>query len=572
MVTQRRRKLYGALVLWMTLISFVMAGAPPLPVHSNRAADLIRAVGRHFLRNGSHFEVHGMNYYPKDFAWEQFWTSYSTSPTATNQIDFELDQAKALGINTVRIFVPHHGFKDSTATENLRNLVHFVDRLRSRDMVAIITLFDFYVKDNANAYDTSDYADSKEHIRAVINALGPANPAVMAWDIKNEIDRDYARPHVDVRAWATEMINYTRELDPNHLITIGFYGAARGPSCTNPAAADALRYDPAKAAEFAASVDFVSMHYFLPEQCFEHDLKALRSLIANKPILLEEFGLATTSSDQPDRQPEYEQAAYYNALLSLSEASDIAGYLFWTLNDFSQIPKEIPVAEKCMGIVRNSRGTDCAERNPQDYSEKPAAEVVRRHYETHVSYLDLFDGWVDSKTDLPPPGWSDNGSEGGAILRGYNSDNPLWSHTRGNVAFAKYMPPGTTSMPGMAGSPELVDIDVDLYPFLTGEISSYTVRDHRFGSNASLHVGVEEAGHYSDLLTIRHDNEMPYTFILDLRKPPLNWRGMHTFRLVLRLVPEASNNGYSATYELDQIGLRSTNLRISHLPLVVKGQ
>jgi hypothetical protein len=154
------------------------------------------------------------------------------------------------------------------------------------------------------------------------------------------------------------------------------------------------------------------MHYFLPERCYEDDLQALQLQVGNKPVVLEEFGLHTMASGV-DPHTEREQAAYYNALLSLSEAYNIAGYLFWTLNDFSHIYSGTEETHHCQGILRNIKVSTCQVTTMIDYSEKPAANTVRRHYGTRVAYLDLFDSWVATFTDKPPAGWSDNWDVGG---------------------------------------------------------------------------------------------------------------------------------------------------------------
>jgi uncharacterized repeat protein (TIGR01451 family) len=174
---------------------------------------IITAMGRYLERDGAPFEIRGMNYYPKDYAWDRFWISYTAAIT---QINTELDLARALGVNTVRLFVQYDLFDGSRQTY-LDHLEDFVDRLQARDMAAVVTLFDLY-----SSPPYTDYLASKRHISTVISTLGPANPTVMAWDVKNEPDRDYARYGEDnVKDWLKEMISYTRELDPNHLVTMG---------------------------------------------------------------------------------------------------------------------------------------------------------------------------------------------------------------------------------------------------------------------------------------------------------------------------------------------------------------
>jgi len=517
------------------------------PAGSLSSTCIITAVGRHLERDGVPFEVRGVNYYLKDFAWDRFWISYTEVIT---QINTELDLARMLEVNTVRIFVRYDLFDGSDQT-HLDHLKDFVERLQKRGMVAIVTLFDLYT--------TPPYSDdlaSKQHISAVVNTLGITNPTVLAWDIKNEPDRDYAEyGEGKVTDWLRGMISYTRGLDPNHLITIGFYGAVTGTLCYDPAITNTLVYSPAIAAEFASDVDFVSMHYFLSERCFESDLQALQSLIGDKPIILEEFGLHTCLACD-DSHTETEQAAYYNALLSLSEANDVAGYLFWTLTDFSYILPDSQESHHCQGILRNSNVTVCQVTSPTDYTEKPAADTVRRHYQDGVVYLDLFDSWVVSDTAEPPPGWTDNWSDGGALLRGFNPSKPLWSHNQGKVAFSKFVT-NSTSITGLAASPVLTNVNVNRYPILAGQVYSYSIRDPDNGSDANLYVGVQEGTQITRLLTITPESPIPTSFRIDLRQPPTNWSGTHTFTITLELVPTGVDNGHSAAYEFDWVALES---------------
>jgi PKD repeat protein len=293
------------------------------------------------------------------------------------------------------------------------------------------------------------------------------------------------------------------------------------------------------------------MHYFLPERCFESDLSALQAQVGEKPILLEEFGLHTQSSAPGSPHTETEQAAYYNAFLSPGEAYNIAGYSFWTLNDFSYVRPDMPDSEKCMGVLRNSLVSTCQVTTTQDYTEKPAAETIRRHYAEHVAYLDLFDSWVDPNTDLPPAGWSDNWQEGGVLMRGYKPSNRLWSHDLGRVALSKFVT-GSTSITGTALSPALVNVNVDRYSILAGQVFSYSIRDS--GRDSILYVGVKEGSQITPLLTIMPTTTLPYTFAVDLHQSPLNWSGNRTFSIVLQLIPQ-TGDGYSASYELDWIGL-----------------
>lgn len=556
-----------ALILGVGAVCVVIAGLRNARAAATALPGLITAQGRYLVRDGARFEVKGVNYYPKDYAWDRFWTSYK-SDTTTAQINTELNLARALGINAIRIFLPYDHFSGTLqSAPHLSNLKDFVNnQLGQRGMVAIVTLFDFYT--GPTVYSTTDYFSNTRHISAVVNTLGITNQNILAWDIKNELDRDY---DVDVgesrvKAWAGEMISYTKSLDPNHLITLGFYGGVTATLCTGDV--NRLVYSPAIAAEFAPQLHFISVHYFVSERCFESDIQTLRVLVGEKPIILEEFGLHTWATSPTDPKTEKQQAAFYNAVLSLSEAYDLSGYSFWTLTDFSYILAGDPQQNQCQGILRNRLVNICEMTTTVDYSEKLASETIRRHYHARPLYIDLGDSWVDASTHAPPPGWTDDFIAGGVLMRGYNISEPLWSHDYGKVALSKWVE-GGVSITGTAKSPLLSNANVNQYPFLTGEVYSYSIRyPPPIGSDATLYVGVQEGSQITRLLTVTHSISLPYAFTADLRKPPTSWSGTHSFRIVLELVPDLGGNGYSATYELDWISIQAPHTL--YLPLIRK--
>lgn len=524
---------------------------------------LISVDGRSLTRNNRPFTIHGVNYYAQGAGWDDFWLRYGET-AVSDQINQELNKAAGLGINTVRLFTPYRLFSGTVATPYPGYLADFITRLEQREMVAIVTLFDLYPRDAANPYTTANYTADKLHIDTVINTLGNDNPTILAWDLKNEMDRDYGFGKENVTAWANEMISYVRTIDPNHLLTIGFYGVTTGSLCYDTAITNADVFAANIVSEWATAVDFVSMHYYLSERCFPGDLQSLQTAIGNKPLVLEEFGLHT-KADAPSPHTEVEQAAYYNALLALSEANKLAGTIFRTLNDFTQVPASFAPTEQCLGVLRNSSVTICEAAVPENYSEKPAAAVVRRHFQFGTAYIDLFNGLVDQNSDAPPASWSDNWQQGGGLLRGYHPGQLLWSHSAGHVAFSKFVS-NTTSITGLATSPVLSNINVTRTPFLNGRIRSYTIRDPIYGQDSSLHIGVQADGHITRLLTITPGASLPRTFNIDLRRPPLNWSGEQTLQIVLELVPDISN-GYSATYEFDWIAIEGHRL---YLPLLIK--
>ncbi|MEM7111371.1 MAG: cellulase family glycosylhydrolase [Chloroflexota bacterium] len=555
-------------IKWLVLPTLVLLLVAN--VHGETAAPqagMITAVSTHFERDGQRFTIKGTNYYPKDYPWESFWPNFDT---ALPQMEAELALAKTFDINTVRIFIHYDYFDGDPANAgHVAHLQELVELIAAHDMVVIVTLFDLYPSYSPAAYNASDYAASKVHIDTVVNALGINNPHILGYDIKNEIDSDYdaSAGEAAVKAWLSEMLAYMSTAAPNHLLTVGFLGGATGNRCDGQANNISI-YDPTIAAAFASEVDFVSVHYPFYEGCFYGDMGTLQTAVGNKPVVLEEFGIHTVANP-PDpcfvpsctfAYSERDQAALYSTLLSMGEAHGLAGFLFWTLNDFDEVLPGANEKEHCFGILRNNNvGTKCYVPNPTDYTEKDSAALIRRHYRPQVHYLDEFVGWIASLTPQPPGGWSDNFSSPnpGATMRPYHATDTFWSNTEGAAAITKF---GGTNDIGEALSPVLNDFDVDLAPILTGRIIDYAIRDTMFGKDGNLHIGVKEGGTTTRLLTITPATMLPLTFHLDLRDAPLNWSGTKDFQISLELTSTDGTHAYSAAYELSWIGLVSGNL------------
>lgn len=136
------------------------------------------------------------------------------------------------------------------------------------------------------------------------------DPTILAWDIKNEPDRDYGYNSAAlVDAWLRFVARHVRWHDPNHLITIGW---------PTPEAASAVPTE---------TVDFITFHYFDQPEEYMLWVTALQKAVGDKPILLEEFTFSTWNSPFFPGHTEAEQAHYYAALLRQHRALDSLGDL-----------------------------------------------------------------------------------------------------------------------------------------------------------------------------------------------------------------------------------------------------
>jgi len=169
-------------------------------------------------------------------------------------------------------------------------------------------------------------------------------PAILAWDLRNEPDLDYGadgRPAVTsseaVTKWLTHVAEIVRQNDQRHLVTIGWWG------------------DATTALEI---VDFLSFHHWTDATQLALRIKTLQTT-SNKPIVLEEVGYAAWDQDS-----EAQQARSLQEALGAVENSDLAGWLIWTAFDFVSPSGQASSPEYFFGLWRT------------DLTAKPALSIL----------------------------------------------------------------------------------------------------------------------------------------------------------------------------------------------------
>lgn len=321
--------------------SWIDPAAPP-PAPRPKPPQMAVIHERQLWVNGAPFSVAGINYYPQASPWTKFWPQYDPAQTAT-----DLALVRALGFNTVRIFLSYADFGGPQVAPLMRTrLSDFLQQARRANLKVIVTLFDHHTD-----HHPATWAADARHLATLLPYF-VNDPTILAWDIKNEPDRDYGyNTQAVVDSWLRFVARHVRWHDPNHLITIGW---------SNPEAAGAL----------SETVDFVTYHYFDEPEAYTPRVRALQQAVGDKPILLEEFTFSTWNSPFFPGHTDAEQAHYYAALLRQHQALDSLGYLTWTLYDFDEVPLaefRYPWqrgAQAHMGVIRRN-GT-----------AKPAAALV----------------------------------------------------------------------------------------------------------------------------------------------------------------------------------------------------
>lgn len=313
----------------------------------------IKANGTKLFLDGKPFEIAGINYYPQATPWTAFLPEYNP-----RQTEHDLDRIAELNLNTIRIFISYEDVGgDEVSDTAIAKIRHFLDEADARELKVIATLFDHHTDHHLKHWAADD-----RHIEQIVPHFAN-HKAILAWDIKNEPDRDYDYNSKElVDGWLEHIAVKVRSHDPNHMLTIGW---------STPEAAAAL----------TDIVDLVSYHYFEASEEYGERLARLREASAGKPLVLQEFVMSTWNSVWPHGHTEAEQVYYYAELLRQHAEQDTVGYMVWTLYDFDQVP----LAEFSTPWQRATQAKMGLYR--RDGTQKPAALIVQPGADLEVEPL-----------------------------------------------------------------------------------------------------------------------------------------------------------------------------------------
>ena len=264
------------------------------------------------LKDNKPFIIKGINYYPKNSAWDMYGDLFNLDTIAA---DFDIiTKAK---LNTIRIFVPYEDFgKAEVKTEKLVKLKQVLTLAKTKQLAVIVTLFDFY-----GDYSVNNWTLTQRHAETVVTSCKDFNN-IISWDIKNEPDLDFeSRGIQNVKPWLSEMIDVVKKSAPNHLVTIGY---------SNIKASEILKDE----------VDVVSYHYYEHISLFNNKLNALEKA-TKKPLVMQEFGMSSnrgfwswTGNSKED------QAEYHKKMQAIFKEKQLA-FVSWTLYDFPKVPNVV---------------------------------------------------------------------------------------------------------------------------------------------------------------------------------------------------------------------------------------
>jgi mannan endo-1,4-beta-mannosidase len=359
--------------------------------------------------NGTHFEVDGKPYY---FLGANFWAGMNLGSLAASgnreRLLRELDRMQQLGITNLRVvaltegpdsepyrIAPSNNDKGNLKEEYLVGLDFLLSEMGKRNMYAVMCMtnfwpwsggmaqylrwnnvldsihypmdktkaqdWDFYQKETAKFY--SSQASMDMYQKALDQVIQRKNtvtgqpytedPTIMAWELCNE-----PRGVNNVKnylAWIQKTAAHIKQLDKNHLVTVGSEGNTGSPDLSGVPFADTHAdknidytcahiwiqnwnwYDPTKHDSTYASAKKKALDYLA--------WHVRESKKLGKPFVLEEFGIMKDKGCFDPKASNVNRDAYYATLFEqvyqyAKDSAAAAGVAFWAWGGEGR-PREI---------------------------------------------------------------------------------------------------------------------------------------------------------------------------------------------------------------------------------------
>lgn len=284
----------------------------------------------------------GLNYYPASASWRDFWVKFPI-----DEIKFDIENAKQLNVNSLRIFLTHDYFDNiETRVDAIEKLQRFLDLCQENDIQVLLTLFDLRPD-----YSLSNWGTDIAHIDYVLGKVA-VHKAVLGVDLKNQPDLDFENWGEGlVEAWLTVMARHIQSAYSNLVVTTGWSKAEN-------------------AAHLSDVFDIVTYHEYENPKSFGHRLNDVIEQVGDKPVMITELG--STIWHPPFIKNYNESAQSFRLQNQLSQVERADGVFIWTLNDFDHVGKEVvgplpwrQAQQRHFGLIR------------PDGSLRPAAHILK---------------------------------------------------------------------------------------------------------------------------------------------------------------------------------------------------
>lgn len=356
----------GHMPLWIGCVVLSL-----LPLGGRGAAVATDAASTPALvRQLAPLSVRGTNYYPSRTPWGAFWTS-----TTLETLDADFAIAESLNMNAVRTFLNwtesmrESGLIDVSGMPTQLYLTRFDQLLAvaNKHGLRVVVCFDFDLEALGKHHPPD--ATWRDVMRAFV-VPHSGDGRILMWDLRNEPDaQDWNK---EISDHLRQAVAYIKELDPNHLTTIGLTYHIEGlPGVGFP---DVVQYH-----EYSPKSELVAQGW----KRIASSIRTMREKGGNRPVLIGEFGSSSASDPVHGAGPDWingggketrtdteaEQAERYAMIFKGAEEMQIVGTMNWCLHEFSRERTGwLTPNESMMGLVR------------PDGTLKPAAVLTRDTY------------------------------------------------------------------------------------------------------------------------------------------------------------------------------------------------
>ncbi len=308
----------------------------PAPPEAPDTSLFITAQADQLQLKNQPFKVKGVNYYPRQAPWGRFLEEANPAEMAA-----ELDVIRQAGFNALLVFLRYEPLftcqpEDAIPDEAVFAKVDALFQLaRERELKLIVTLNDLPDLTFRPLY--TDWAHYDAQTVYIVRRYRN-EPAILAWDLRNEGDLDYGARSGDkarfsrdeVIGWLAHVSQLVRANDASHLLTAGWWG------------------DPTVTAPY---VDILSFHHWSEADELQARLNDYRQR-NSRPLMLQEVGYSSWIAASSDQQGELSQADILGRVVKAAEAQNISGWVVWTAFDFAPQPGQPAGLEHFFGLWR----------------------------------------------------------------------------------------------------------------------------------------------------------------------------------------------------------------------------
>lgn len=354
------------------------------------------------MLDGERFVMRGFNYYPRDYGWT------SMADWDWEAVDRELALAASLHANTIRTGISwqyttgnvnnrYNVFSRSGVTpESLEALDRLLDIADRHGLKVVLWLMDGIYPE---LWQPANFEVVEAHLQTLIPHYAD-DPRIAAWDLMTDIDGAMLqRPPVgcfgefpactkeNMLAFLRREAAAVRQLDANHLITVGFCWPASSllaqdftdflaPQFLGGDHPELLEADRIQDIEDYGRWDELLTDRASATDRVEDKVRWIQARMEHPmPLVLAEYGLPSGGLYS---SPQLQQAVYASVLEVAFLRTELAGALNWALTDFLWPPKastSYPLDAPMSSAEERSFGV-----LDMDYYPKPAAEVASAFY------------------------------------------------------------------------------------------------------------------------------------------------------------------------------------------------